>query len=70
MGVRQYNLGKKHALDGIRAMAHRNGRRYDSQHANESYHRGYHAGSDERYSKTGKVRLDYNHPMNNRLFNT
>lgn len=64
MGVRQYNLGKKHALAGVRAMAHRNLRRYDGRSAQESYNNGYSAGWKER----GTVKLDYSNPLNNRLF--
>lgn len=68
MGVKQYQLGKKHALSGVRALAHRKGRRYDSQSANESYVRGYSAGTKERYSVSGKVGLDYSNLLNNQQF--
>lgn len=63
MGVSQYNLGKRHAKDGIRAMAHRKLRRYDSQHAQESYNRGYSDGIKER----GSIRMDYSNPLNDRV---
>ena len=68
MGVRQYNLGKQHGLAGIRSMAHRNLRQYDSSSANESYHNGYRDGVTERYKTTKKISLDYTQPLNNRLF--
>lgn len=68
MGTLQYRLGKQHALKGIRALAHRVGRRYDSEHANESYINGYSAGCHERYEKTKKVGLDYSQPLNNQVF--
>jgi hypothetical protein len=68
MGVRQYNIGKKHALAGIRAMAHRKLRQYDSRSAQESYYNGYSAGTKERMTRTGKVPLDYSNPLNNQLF--
>lgn len=64
MGVRQYQVGKKHGLKGIRALAHRNGRRYDGQSANESYNHGYHAGCKER----GSIKMDYKQPLNNKVF--
>lgn len=64
MSVRQYNLGKKHALEGIRAMAHRKLRPYDSRTANESYIRGYSDGTKERRTP----RLDYSKALNNQLF--
>ena len=67
MGLRQYNLGKQHGREGIRAMAHRNCRRYDSQSANESYIQGYSVGAAERMEQK-KVGLDYSRPENNRLF--
>lgn len=68
MGILQYRLGKKHALDGVRSYAHRKGRRYDSQSANESYTNGYSAGFKERYETRKKVGLDYSNPLNNQLF--
>lgn len=70
MGVRQYQLGKRHALAGVRSMAHRKLRMYDSASANTSYHNGYAAGMKERYIKEGKVKLDYDNPLNNQLFVT
>ena len=66
MGLRQYNLGLKHGREGIRHMAHRSGRRYNGQRANESYTQGYKKGYTERMA-TGKL-LDYSRPENNRLF--
>jgi hypothetical protein len=68
MGLRQYNLGIKHGREGIRAMAHRNCRQYDSRSANESYIQGYKVGAAERLADKGKVGLDYSRPENNRLF--
>lgn len=68
MGVSQYNLGKKHARAGIRVMAHRKLRQYDSRSMQESYYNGYSAGTKERLAATGKVALDYSNPMNNQLF--
>ena len=64
--LRQYQLGKKHGLAGIRHMAHRAGRPYDGRGAQESYNHGYKEGFAERM-KTGKT-LDYKQPLNNRLF--
>jgi hypothetical protein len=66
MGVRQFNLGKKHGLEGIRHMAHRKLRRYDSAHAQESYNNGYYEGTKVRLA-IGK-KLDYSNPLNNQLF--
>ena len=57
-----YELGKRHARDGVRALAHRNGRIYDSRRAQQSYTRGYHEGIKE----YGFRRLDYSNPLNNR----
>ena len=64
MGVRQYKVGKQHGLQGIRFLAHRNGRAYCEGHAKESYRRGYYDGAKER----GTPRLDYSQPLNNRQF--
>lgn len=61
--IRTYRMGKKHGKTGIRALAHRNGRRYDSQSANESYNNGYHDGVKER----GSIKMDYSNSLNNRL---
>lgn len=66
MGVKQFNLGKKHGLGGIRHMAHRKLRRYDSAHAQESYNNGYCEGAKTRLAKG--MKLDYSNPLNNQLF--
>jgi len=68
MGVSQYNLGKKHAIDGVRAMAHRKLRSYDSKRAQESYYNGYSAGMKARLAKGKGIKLDYSNPLNNQLF--
>lgn len=67
MGVRQYKLGYKHGLEGVRALAHRLCMPYDSASANRSYHWGYTKGCQERMAK-GKVGLNYNNKLNNQLF--
>lgn len=67
MGVRQYALGKKHGLNGVRALAHRRNKRYDSIRANQSYHNGYREGYKQRHMSGGKVGLDYSNPLNNRI---
>ena len=48
MGTLQYKVGKRHGLKKIKFLNHRNGRRYDSQSANDSYQYGYSAGVKER----------------------
>lgn len=63
MGVRQYNLGKKHGLAGIRHMAHRK-LPYDGRGAQQSYNQGYKDGYSQRLKNTGKT-LDYSNPLNN-----
>lgn len=63
-----YQIGFQHGRDGVRHMAHRKGRRYDSVSANESYANGYRRGVEERYAQTHKVKLDYDNPLNNQLF--
>lgn len=67
MAVRQYQLGLKHGREGVRYMAHRLCRNYDSRRAQESYLQGYKKGSAERLTETGKT-LDYSNPLNNQLF--
>ena len=68
MGVVQYKLGFAHGRNGVRSMAHRKGKRYDSEQANKSYHAGYLHGAKERREQDGKVALDYTNPLNNQLF--
>lgn len=68
MGVRQYALGKKHALLGIRAMAHRKLRPYNGASDNRSYINGYSDGVKERLRTSGKISLDYSQPLNNQDF--
>lgn len=68
MGARQYLLGLRHGREGIRALAHRQGRIYDEQSDQRSYLNGYSAGARERYNLGGKVGLDYKNPLNNQLF--
>lgn len=48
MGTLQYKVGKRHGLAKLKFLNHRNGRRYDSLSANESYQHGYSAGVKER----------------------
>jgi hypothetical protein len=67
MGIRQYELGKKHALAGIRCLAHRKLRPYDSARANKSYINGYYAGAKERMAQ-GKKLMDYSQSLNNQNF--
>lgn len=66
MGVRQYNLGKKHGQQGIRALAHRKLRPYDGASDQRSYINGYSEGYKERLSKSKT--LDYSKPLNNQVF--
>lgn len=61
-------IGFKHGRDGVRALAHRRGQRYDSQSANAVYFASYRRGVEERYAQTHKVKLDYDNPLNNQLF--
>jgi len=68
MGVRQFRLGYKHGLEGIRALSHRKCRRYDSTSANEGYLFGYSKGLRERFEQNKKVGLDYSKPLNNQNF--
>jgi hypothetical protein len=51
MGVKQYKLGMRHAKNGTQPMSHRNGRRYDSKRAQESYDNGLRAGAKQQYIK-------------------
>lgn len=48
MGVRQYELGRQHALRGYRRMHHRS-KNYDSRSAQTSYDNGYSDGLKEKY---------------------
>lgn len=66
MGVRQYRLGLKHGQAGVRHMAHRRMRPYDSASAQRSYNDGYKKGYSERM-RQGKG-LDYTNPFNTRWF--
>lgn len=61
--IRTYRVGKKHGKTGVRAMAHREGRPYDSRGANDSYYHGYQDGVKER----GSMKMDYSNPLNNRV---
>lgn len=63
MGVRQYQLGKKHGREGVRALAHRKGKAYDSDQAQRSYIRGYSDGWSAR-----RKGLDYSNRLNTQLF--
>jgi len=47
---RAYRMGKRAGLTGKYHLSHRNGRRYDSVSANESYQQGYSQGIRERLS--------------------
>lgn len=66
MGMLHYKIGRNHGLLGIRHMAHRKLRRYDSHAAQTSYDVGYKSGYKERM-ESGK-QLDYTQPLNNQLF--
>lgn len=66
--VRTYRMGKKHGREGIRHMAHRQCRMYDSKGAQRSYNDGYMEGAKERQEKDKKVGLDYSRPENNQDF--
>lgn len=50
MNVRQYQLGKKHGLEGKPSMNHRRFP-YDSRSAQHAYDLGYMEGRKERYIK-------------------
>ena len=60
-------LGYEHGLAGIRALAHRRCRPYDSHSANRAYNSGYRKGAYERLKSTGKT-LDYDNPLNSQFF--
>ena len=45
MGVRQFQLGKQHALEGHTPLYHRDRKVYDSKSAQMSYDNGYAEGS-------------------------
>jgi hypothetical protein len=66
--IRAYRVGKRHGLTGVRHLAHRRCRPYDSRSAQESYNHGYSAGAKERREQQNKVGLDYSNPLNNQLF--
>lgn len=68
MGIRQFFLGRRHGMDGIRHMAHRNMRPYDSKTAQDSYNTGYKVGYDQRAKHVKGPLLDYTNPINNKLF--
>lgn len=46
MGVREYQIGYTHGLQGRFPMHHRKGRPYQSDHARAGYLRGFRAGTE------------------------
>lgn len=62
-----YELGRRHGYKGIRPLAHRNGKRYDSASKQGRYTKGYVRGSEERLAE-GRLGLDYSKSENYKLF--
>lgn len=63
-----YNLGYDHGRLGVRHLAHRKLRVYDSASANRSYNHGYSDGYRARAAAGLRPGLDYSNPLNNQLF--